>query len=62
MYNYNLIGFVDIQRDNSINFNSDIDNSVDETRMALIGYKLTKIIHPQNVKRGSFGLFYKKSK
>ena len=49
--NYDLIGIVE----------SHLDKSIDETRLALNGYTLTKANYPQNVKMGGVGLYIKDS-
>ena len=51
VYNYDLIGVVETH----------LDNNVVEDRMALDGYSFIKNNHPQNVKRGGVGLYYKDS-
>ncbi len=51
VYNYDLIGIVETH----------LDNTVDETKLALDGYSFHTSNHPQNVKRGGVGLYVKES-
>ena len=51
VYNYDLIGIVETH----------LDNTVDETKLAIDGYSFYKSNHPQNGKRGGVGLYVKES-
>ena len=51
VYNYDLIGI----------FETHLDSTVEEDRLALNGYTFIKNNHPQNVKRGGVGLYIKDS-
>ena len=51
MYNYEIIGIVEIH----------LDSTVEEDRLALDGYSFINENHPQNVKRGGVGLYIKDS-
>ena len=51
VYNYDLIGIVETH----------LDNTVDETKLAIDGYSFYKSNHPQNGKQGGVGLYVKES-
>ena len=51
VYDYDLIGIVETH----------LDSTIDENKLALNGYTFINDNHPQNVKRGSVGLYIKDS-